>query len=390
MKRTFLCVLLTALLSFGCAYGDGITVTTDAPQQAVDELSVTWTQSAVGVNGTAAFELNGAHYVLILNGLPEQLDDTAIGSIIAGWAAGKTVTLSGDGLTDAEKFSNRIAGDMDDWLVKDNNGRSDGMWGDKSMCWAASASNMLWLTGRAQNAGFESVDAVFTWFLQHFDNNGGYSEDGVLYFCTGSCSEETLPKVPVQGLLPDFSVRSLAVQPMCPDDQDDDVLPQATALIEQLRNGGVLGISVELDSYSAPLKSDSSQDAYLSADGTWKVTSFVPCEATDQSLVYAADGSLVIVHEQNGIWQDAAGNTYADMAVFSASCTEADGTVYRAEDTPDGISYPLERPVDASEVDMDALYTPNAVGNGAHALTVTGCLRKPMPLRLRLRSVHFV
>ena len=80
-----------------------------------------------------------------------------------------------DSVRDAEKFSTVI----------------DGY--DSELCWAATASNMLWTSGYAQSAinpmtgtAFQSEDEVFNYFTQNFTDKPGVPDGAIEYFFNGN------------------------------------------------------------------------------------------------------------------------------------------------------------------------------------------------------------
>ena len=57
---------------------------------------------------------------------------------------------------------------------------------DENLCWAASASNMLYYTGWAAQAGFDSEDDLLEDFVDHFDNNGAHAYNAMFWFFNSS------------------------------------------------------------------------------------------------------------------------------------------------------------------------------------------------------------
>ncbi len=58
--------------------------------------------------------------------------------------------------------------------------------GDSLLCWAGSASNMLYYTGWAnEDLGFSDEDDVFDYFKSHFSDAGGQAYYGIDWFLTG-------------------------------------------------------------------------------------------------------------------------------------------------------------------------------------------------------------
>lgn len=56
---------------------------------------------------------------------------------------------------------------------------------DDNLCWAASCANMLVYTGWAQQAGFQTEDAVFDLYANAYSDNGGFQRDGIAWFFNG-------------------------------------------------------------------------------------------------------------------------------------------------------------------------------------------------------------
>lgn len=88
---------------------------------------------------------------------------------------GLPVNITGPTFVDAEKFSTGTAGF------------------DSQHCWAATASNILWTTGYAQqainpitNTNFRSEDEVLAYFTANFTDYPGIPEDGVNWFMKGT------------------------------------------------------------------------------------------------------------------------------------------------------------------------------------------------------------
>lgn len=63
---------------------------------------------------------------------------------------------------------------------------------DSNHCWAATASNILWTTGYAKQAGFSSEDELMTYFTSNFTDLPGCPEDGVNWFFKGPSGYEEL------------------------------------------------------------------------------------------------------------------------------------------------------------------------------------------------------
>lgn len=94
--------------------------------------------------------------------------------MIGAFLSGKPLTIAGDDLIDAEKFSEHIYGSLGNWVFSDDYRKAED-WGDHSKCWAGSASVMLWTTGWAQLARrmnpdlpVTNVDDLFTLYDIHY------------------------------------------------------------------------------------------------------------------------------------------------------------------------------------------------------------------------------
>ena len=57
---------------------------------------------------------------------------------------------------------------------------------DDYMCWAASASNVLQWTGWGDVAGLKTSDAIFSYFVQHWTDNGGLMQYGWEWWFNGT------------------------------------------------------------------------------------------------------------------------------------------------------------------------------------------------------------
>ena len=58
-------------------------------------------------------------------------------------------------------------------------------YGDSSLCWAGTASNMLAYTGWGDVNGFQTADDIFAYFNANFTNTGGWMDRGCEWFITG-------------------------------------------------------------------------------------------------------------------------------------------------------------------------------------------------------------
>lgn len=91
---------------------------------------------------------------------------------------GKFLTIKGDGYIDAEKFNVQV---------------SPGY--DSQHCWAATAANILWTTGYAQQLGFNSEDDVLTYFSERFTDYAGSPAEGLGWLFNGEGAYKTLQEM---------------------------------------------------------------------------------------------------------------------------------------------------------------------------------------------------
>lgn len=126
-------------------------------------------------NGFYSIELpiGDGTYTAFLTGLtPEylaEMQDDALNAILTDNA----FSLEDVSFIDTEK--------QDD--VYDENG--DWTDSDADMCWAASASNILFYTGWARQAGFGSADYMFEELIREFTDKGGHNAYGLRWFFNG-------------------------------------------------------------------------------------------------------------------------------------------------------------------------------------------------------------
>jgi hypothetical protein len=124
-------------------------------------------------------------YTTSIKGLPENSEDillTFAESIPDSINSGAMIKQIIDEAVDAEKYSIGLPGY------------------DQQMCWAASASDMLWMSGYAQEATnpftgekFTSEDDVFEYFRKCFTDGSGIPKAGFEYFFTGEYPNQGQP-----------------------------------------------------------------------------------------------------------------------------------------------------------------------------------------------------
>lgn len=116
--------------------------------------------------------LDNEKYHIVMTALPEDIADKVIDFISANYKEDSEVSmeLTAENFLDAEKWS------LNDDL-------------DSELCWAASASNMLWNSGWATSAinpmtgePFYSEDEIFTYFTYRMTNGPGFATSGIEWF----------------------------------------------------------------------------------------------------------------------------------------------------------------------------------------------------------------
>jgi hypothetical protein len=127
------------------------------------------------------FETDQGTYQLIMYGLKEENKDALLQALSEAYDADQeeALTIRDTAFADAEKFNAYPADE-----------RTPGE--DSGLCWAASASNMLWMSGwvpRLVNPDtgsiFTSEDDVFAYYYDHFSNGGSDVSAGIDWFFIG-------------------------------------------------------------------------------------------------------------------------------------------------------------------------------------------------------------
>ncbi len=164
IKNFIFLILLSAVIVSGCfaktVYSD------DDPYISVNETFVAG---------------NGSTYQLIMYGLKQSNKEIVIDELIKSFDPDsiEPLKITDDSLPDCEKYNNEDNGPA--WLSYDS-----------AKCWAASASNMLWISGWANNAVnpdtgncFASEDEVFDFYCDSFSNGGGDIASAIDWFIMG-------------------------------------------------------------------------------------------------------------------------------------------------------------------------------------------------------------
>lgn len=314
-----------------------------------------------GILLTAAWD----QYEMCLQGPADCLTDEKVGEIISAFRNHESITLTDPGFIDAEKMSSKLYSDLGEWVTTDAV-RANGRWGDNQLCWAASVSNMLFLSGWAQTAGgpFENEDELFSYYVSCFPYGGGYQRDGILYFCEGITEGETYPDRDGVLYIEGVDIRNYILTLSFSENDDDIVGPgDAEKLILGIRDGGAVGMNIELNQV---LYTRKGENEYIwSADGTGEDL-FITKDAFETYYTFDEYGHAVpLPRGSEGM------NVLLGMVAL-----HTDGYYYRAEEFMDG-DYCFMAPVycDPGELDMENPYRDLSVGNGAHAITVNGFIR---------------
>lgn len=114
------------------------------------------------------FTIPGTAYDVLLAGLTEDKIEEIQQYIINNYVRGEAFNITDLSFIDAEKT----------YALDD---------GDENLCWAGTASNMLYYTGWAAQAGFENEDDLMEDFMAHFDDEGSHANNAMFWFFN-SCS----------------------------------------------------------------------------------------------------------------------------------------------------------------------------------------------------------
>ena len=149
------------------------------PQGFIRMTHQSWIRNATAEYISLSVPLEGS-FTLFLNGVTEEEKDEVIRQIEAGLTfdqqgnliVASDVTIKMPEILDAEKYI--MAGY------------------DSNLCWAATAANMLWQAGYAQQAinpytgrAFASTDEVFDYFRHKFTDIGSYADGAIYAFLDG-------------------------------------------------------------------------------------------------------------------------------------------------------------------------------------------------------------
>ena len=417
MKKRWICLLLVSVLSVipltSCGKNASSSNTapeqTPAPEQKpaednkTDEVSnhmkitldagktadssshpftVNYSDSKSGKICVVDFSNDSHSYEMCVSGLTEEFTNDQINTLIGAFLSETPATIESDDFIDAEKFSVYMHGDVGNWVFTDDDFRKVDYddWGDNGMCWAGSASDMLWNTGWAQLAtqknpdlAFKNVDDVFNYFCSNFPNGAGSDAyDAIDWFLDGGYAGLSPDKEP--GNLPEYKTADYAKSVSI---SNGDSLESGVELIKAIKDGGTVGLAVDFSNDNYPLKENSDttvsfdpehdgyvEDRYDEIDDAAKTIKSAFYVYDDKGLITIVDKK----DEDTYITSD--GKEYDAFNVLTGDLYPTDDGSYALVDDDGYISYFVVH--DPDELDSDNVETNIIIGNGAHAITVFG------------------
>lgn len=398
MKRTIQRILafLTAVLLCLPAYAEPLSVSApgvDAMQ--LSGLTVRWQKQKNCYTLIASWNDRGDAWEACMTGLPQKLTDAQVSLLLSAAVQGQKAALTGDGLIDAEKASNKLPLSYGDKLITDAVSGED-QWGDSLHCWAAAVSNMLVITGWIDSAAepdtgrkFTDTDDLFGYFNRSFINDGSHFSAALNWIFDGTVLEElAMPREGTQGPLIRGAVDRTPYLDLRVDkcESVEQYMQLMTERLQLLKQGAAIGTSVSICPIEYPLKSDpnitASHDDAMNAFVRYDLCSVPWSEVTEMLFVPDAQNGLAVpvtADETSGRYYEAGSGREVDpndvwigsfvyddeqdlwFAIDETSYfdEEKDPQYFRigfyGEDELD-LEHPIERP---------------AFG-GQHALTVTG------------------
>ncbi len=343
------------------------------------EYTINYTDSKTGKICVVDFSSDGHSYEMCVSGLAEEFTDDQINTLINAFLSGNVATIESDDLIDAEKFSEYIYGTLGDWVFSDDYRNVDD-WGDHSMCWAGSASDMLWSAGWARLAlekntelSFKNVDDLFSYFVEHYDNNSQMTQyDAIEWFMAGGYEPRSTDKTPAN--LPGYNPEDYWEIAML---DDGDSIDKGIELIKKLKDGASVGLTVSLNQTEYPLKDDEDNAAtYDNISGNYHKEVYIELDDGDEKTesgfyVYNDLGNAVKVEKKDDdtyITED--GKEYDVFNVLKGKLYPLESGYYAVVNEDGGVDYFAE--CDDGEVDFDNGTTLYSVGMGSHAITVSG------------------
>ena len=346
------------------------------------EYTVNYSDSQSGKICVINFSDNGHSYEMCVSSLAEEFTDDQINTMISAFLSETPAVLESDDLIDAEKFSNKIYGELGEWVFTDDDFRQVDVdyWGDSSMCWAASASDMLWNAGWASLAmwknpdlSLNNVDDLFDYFCSNF-TNGTFADayDGIDWFMNGGYADHFPDMDP--GNLPEYVASDYTKEVSFSDSNN---IETGIELIKAIKDGGAVGLAVDFCQNEYPLKEDSDISVYYDPNYNGYVEGrYEPIDDPDKIIksafyVYDDKGLITIVDKKDeDTYTSSDGKEYDVFNVLKGDIYPLDDGSYSLIEDDGYISYSLLR--EPEDIDFDNVRSLIMIGNGAHAITVSG------------------
>ena len=355
-------------------------------EQAKD-FQIEYTKGASGYIAVATWTNNDIPYELCLTGVPSDINESVLEAIINNFYSGDTLKYTDETLVDAEKCSNKLYGALGNWAYEDENRQGDD-WGDSNLCWAASASDMLTLSGWKSKARdvngneiFETEDDLFQMYVENFPNDGAYQSDAIEYFFTGKCSGEAYPTEDVGTAYivdTDYSEYTYFYD-YNSDSANSSSIEDITSVLQRLKDGSAIGACVTLNEYQYELNSEPDTLVTWSADKNAFIadTSFSIGEdksnLTWSAYTFDSAGNYIFLDKKGDAYVDSSGTAYDSICVLRGYFyTKENGDMAPVTKTwgdywvEDYVSY------NPNELDIDNPIVSTLLGNGQHAVTITG------------------
>lgn len=268
MKRTFTLILALIIL-FAClpAHAENISVMADPVDEAtLQRFTVNWQKQNNYYILAASWNYRGDQWEACITGLPEKLTAYQIRLLLSAAMQNKNAVISGSGLIDAEKATNKLPLDYGEKFITDPISQ-DGSWGDSQHCWAASVSNMLELTGWIRNAAepdtsrrFTGTDDLFGFFNRAFRNEGAYFDAAFDWIFKGIESQRfAIPREDIQGpMIKDMITQDDVYLDLCAEQFDtvDKYMALMCERLPLLKFGYAIGASISICPTEYALKND--------------------------------------------------------------------------------------------------------------------------------------
>ncbi|MER2055064.1 MAG: hypothetical protein ABTB30_07225 [Clostridia bacterium] len=342
--------------------------------------TVEYHESKSGKICVVTFSANGHSYEMCISGLTEEFTDEQIKTMIGAFSSGKPLTITGDDLIDAEKFSEHIYGSLGDWIFSDDYRKAED-WGDHSKCWAGSASVMLWTTGWAQLAmqmnpdlPVTNVDDLFTLYDIHFINKAMmFQKDAIDFFISGGSDSYSMDEI--AGNVPGYDSNDYSEFVFL---EQGDSIDQGIRWIREIKNGASAGLTIMLLHTNYPLKNgyedsttafyNEEKKAYVKEIGTF-------IDANDRKIesafyIYNDLGDVLKVGKlDENTYITEAGRQYDAFNVLKGDIYPIGNGLYAVVDDGYIDYYSVCEP---EEIDFDHGMDSLLIGNGQHAVTVSG------------------